>query len=69
MERLYQLTEGWYRNISLLLVPCTNSLNSLAEALIRDKEFVVGRLYKNYNIPVDWGLVPEYFFVAGTVYQ
>ena len=21
------------------------------------------------TVPVDWGLVPEYFFVAGTVYQ
>ena len=26
-------TEGWYRNISLLPVPRTDSLNSLAEAL------------------------------------
>ena len=34
MERLYWLTEGWYRNISLLPVPRTNSLNSLVEALI-----------------------------------
>ena len=34
MERLYWLTEGWYQNISLLPVPCTDSLNSLAEALI-----------------------------------
>ena len=33
-ERLYWLTEGWYRNISLLLVPHTNSLNSLVEALV-----------------------------------
>ena len=33
MERLYWLTEGWYWNMSLLLVPCTDSLNSLAEAL------------------------------------
>ena len=33
-ERLYQLTEGWYRNISLLLVPRTDSLNSLVEALV-----------------------------------
>ena len=33
MERLYQLTEGWYWNISLLPVPHTDSLNSLAEAL------------------------------------
>ena len=32
-ERLYWLTEGWYRNISLLPVPRTDSLNSLAEAL------------------------------------
>ena len=34
MERLYQLTEGWYWNISLLLVLRTDSLNSLAEALL-----------------------------------
>ena len=34
MERLYRLTEGWYRNISLLPVPRTDSLNSLAEALL-----------------------------------
>ena len=33
MERQYWLTEGSYRNISLLPVPCTDSLNSLAEAL------------------------------------
>ena len=33
MERLYRLTEGWYRNISLLPVPRTDSLSSLAEAL------------------------------------
>ena len=36
MERLYRLTEGWYRNISLLPVPRTDSLNSLAEALQMD---------------------------------
>ena len=29
-ESLYWLTESWYRNISLLLVPHTDSLNSLA---------------------------------------
>ena len=34
MERLYWLTEGWYQNISLLPVPCANSLNSLLEALL-----------------------------------
>ena len=33
MERLYQLTEGWYQNISLLPVLPNDSLNSLAEAL------------------------------------
>ena len=33
MEGLYRLTEGWYRNISLLPVPPTDSLNSLVEAL------------------------------------
>ena len=33
VERLYWLTEGWHWNISLLLVPCTDSLNSLAEVL------------------------------------
>ena len=33
MERLYQLTEGWYQNISLLPVLRTDSLNSLAEAV------------------------------------
>ena len=33
-ERLYPLTEGWYRNISLLPVPRTDSLNCLAEALV-----------------------------------
>ena len=32
-ERLYRWTEGLYWNISLLLVPCTDSLNSLTEAL------------------------------------
>ena len=32
-ERLYRLTEGWHQNISLLPVPRTDSLNSLAEAL------------------------------------
>ena len=34
MGRLYRLTEGWYWNISLLLVLRTDSLNSLAEALL-----------------------------------
>ena len=34
MERLYRLTEGWYRNISLLPVPHTDSLNSLVEVLV-----------------------------------
>jgi len=33
-ERLYKLTERWYRNISLLPLPRTSSLNSLVEALI-----------------------------------
>ena len=25
--------------------------------------------FNGKTVPVDWGLVPEYFFVAGTVYQ
>ena len=33
MERLYQLTEGWYRHVSLLPALHTYSLNSLVEAL------------------------------------
>ena len=35
-ERLYLLTEGWYRNISLLPVLCTDSLDSLAEVLFTE---------------------------------
>ena len=41
MERLYRLNEGWYRNISLLLVLCTDSLNSLAEALYYEEFFLL----------------------------
>ena len=32
-EKLYRLTEGWFWNISLLPVPCTDCRNSVAEAL------------------------------------
>ena len=28
---VYHLTEGWYQNVLLLLVPLTDSFNSLAE--------------------------------------